>query len=420
VFLKVVFTVGLLLLVDRGLASAEDACPPNCPVKGGGPAAVDCLLEFGGVTATSPRSRVVECADGDPSCDHDPTPGICGFEVMACLNNADPALPTCTASGVDRVKVRGGGEGGRDLQDAINSLLPTSDNICTEVSISVPISTAGAPAPGSRHFSLSDQSFFSINGLTLGTFSGSVDLEAGPADPATGLSAVNVTGSSEYITANIPFGGLVLCLRPITPAVNAGVIVCGARNPGGRAMRINVAGPSGSDRDGLLLSCRGDVNYTTSLTVNSNLGVVGMNGFTTEQCTALHGTVDDSGVCNGTFEAGQLDDFSSARGEMIMAPFSGLNGFPVEITQESALPCGDEGAGGMSAAIALTTMRSAGRVLNADDIEGEVREFDLTGQPFDCENFSEENGPGILVFAAPQLGLPILGDGVTQFRFVDK
>ncbi len=106
---------------------------------------------------------------------------------------------------------------------------------------------------------------------------------------------------------------------------------------------------------------------------------------------------------------------------MILAPFGDLNGFAVEITQESAPPCGDEvPSGGQSVAIALTTARSRGTIVDANDVAGDVLEFDVAGEPFSCDDFSTENGPGILSFAAPQLGLPLLGDGITQFRFVDR
>jgi len=44
----------------------------------------------------------------------------------------------------------------------------------------------------------------------------------------------------------------------------------------------------------------------------------------------------------------------------------------------------------------------------------------ISGEPFSCDDFTTENGPGILVFAAPQLNLPVFGDAITQFRFSDK
>lgn len=425
---KLAIALSAILLMARGVMAAE-ACPPDCPVKGGGTAATDCLIEFDGVAPLEDGSRVIECADGDPTCDHDPTPGVCGFELTACLNNADPSLPTCTATGIDRVTVRGGGEDGRSLAQAVEALLPTSQNTCTTpVQFHVPIIASGydddSPELGTRRFSLSSKSSFAINGQPFTTFAGYIDLHGGKVDPKSGLALVDVSGSSTYIQGFIQFGGgLALCLKPVTPNPMAGVIACGSRKPGGRAVRVVARGAAGSDRDGLLLVCRSEVNYSTSVAIDRNIGVVGENGFTAEDCAAAHGTVnEDNGWCISSFITGQLENERSSRpGEMILAPFGGLNGFGVEITQESALPCGDEEpSSGQSVAIALTTARSRGSVIDANNSEGDVLDYDVVGEPFSCENFSVENGPGILSFAAPQLGLPLLGDGVTQFTFVDK
>lgn len=420
--LKFAIAVGMSIFLAQGIALGQ-VCPPDCPIKGGGPKSTDCLVEFDGVTPSSSNSRVVRCNDGDPSCDKDPAPGVCGFDIRACVNNADPDLPQCTVTGVDDLRVRGSGAAGRELEAAVDALLPTTENRCTEpVRIPVPINGQGGPALGRRHIKLSENaSTFGINGQALGTFKGYLDLEAGAPDPATGLAVVNVVDSSEYIEAFVALGGITLCLKPEKNVVGAGVISCGA--PSGKSLRTTALGPNGSDRDGLLMQCRSAVNYTTNLIVDHNIGVVGVDGFTEEDCDAANGSLEDrSGelICNGSFQTGQLDEMSSARGEMILAPIQPLVGFPVQIIQERQPPCGDEGSqGGMSASIAVTTMRSAGTILDADNNPGVERQFDITGSPFSCENFSEEGSGGVLVFAAPQLNLPILGDGVTQFRFTD-
>jgi len=423
VLFKFAIALGIGLLVGQGVGLAQQ-CPPDCPLKGGGPAASDCLVEFGGVTPSSANSRVVRCDDGDPSCDQDPQPGVCGFDVSACLNNADPALPQCAITGVDEIRVRGGGQGGKDLGAALEALLPSSDNVCTEpVRISVPINGQGRPPLGRRRVQLSENaSTFGINGLALGTFKGFVEFEAGAPDPATGLAIVDVVDSSEYIEAFVPLGGITLCLKP-EPVQGAGVISCGS--PAGRSLRVNArfAGGEHYDRDGFLLQCRSSVNYTTYLTVDHNIGVVGVDGFTEEDCSAAGGNIENrmgQRICNGSFQTGQLDELSAAPGEMILAPIPPLVGFPVQIVQERNPPCGDEGpSGGMSTSIAITTMRSAAKIFDADNIPGEEREFDIQGEPFSCDDFSEPGSGGVLVFAAPQLNLPILGDGVTQFRFTD-
>lgn len=419
---KLAIAVAMGFLVGQGISQAQE-CPPDCPVKGGGSAATDCLVEFGGVTPSSSNSRVVRCNDGDPTCDKDPEPGVCGFDIFACVNNADPDLPQCSVSGLDSVRVRGAGDEGRDLADAIDAMLPTSSNSCTDpVRISAPINGQGGPPLGRRRFQLSENaSTFGINGLALGTFKGFVEFEAGAPDPGTGLAVVDLVDSSEYIEAFVPLGGITLCLKPEKPVLGAGVISCGATS--GRSLRVTASGANGSDRDGLLLQCRSQVNYTTFLTVDHNIGVIGVDGFTAEDCEAQNGNIENRQgqmICNGSFETGQLDETSAAAGEMILAPIPPLVGFPVQIIQEDAPPCGDEGpSGGMSAAIAITTMRSAAKIFDADNNAGEEREFDIQGQPFSCKDFSEPGTGGVLVFAAPQLNLPILGDGVTQFRFTD-
>jgi hypothetical protein len=60
-------------------------------------ALTDCLAEFTGTPANRPatRPRDIRCIDGDPACDDDPAPGVCGFRVGVCLNVTDAALPAC-------------------------------------------------------------------------------------------------------------------------------------------------------------------------------------------------------------------------------------------------------------------------------------------------------------------------------------
>ena len=45
-------------------------------------------------------SFVQVCHNNDPSCDFGPDTDACEFRVVACLNNSDPQLPSCPASGV--------------------------------------------------------------------------------------------------------------------------------------------------------------------------------------------------------------------------------------------------------------------------------------------------------------------------------
>lgn len=86
------------LVLALAVASSGRALTP-----GGGSPLTDCLAEFTGTPANRPatRPRDVRCIDGDPTCDDDPTPGVCGFHVGVCLNVTDPALPACVAADLE-------------------------------------------------------------------------------------------------------------------------------------------------------------------------------------------------------------------------------------------------------------------------------------------------------------------------------
>jgi hypothetical protein len=73
------------------------AAPSFAFTRGGGSQLTDCLAEFTGTPANRPASRPrdIRCIDNDPTCDDDPTPGVCGFHVGVCLNVDDAGLPVC-------------------------------------------------------------------------------------------------------------------------------------------------------------------------------------------------------------------------------------------------------------------------------------------------------------------------------------
>ncbi len=99
---------------DHGEANgtAGDRCsstctelPPPARIPGGGRKDTDCLLEWSPELATLaidskdlPRAKQ-SCRDGDPSCDLDPTPGMCRVRLWACLGGADARLG-CVATAV--------------------------------------------------------------------------------------------------------------------------------------------------------------------------------------------------------------------------------------------------------------------------------------------------------------------------------
>ena len=70
----------------------------------------DCYLELlveNAMVAHIQENKLV-CNDGDP-CDSGPAgDDRCDFQIAACVNQADPALPTCTApAALDSAKIKG-------------------------------------------------------------------------------------------------------------------------------------------------------------------------------------------------------------------------------------------------------------------------------------------------------------------------
>ena len=142
------------MLLAAGLASgplrASAACPGDCSAPGAGPDATECLVEYDGVTLNYPPTspKHVRCTDGDPACDLDGTAnGTCEFMIFACLNNADPRFPTCTAEAIYRILFRANSPGiiGLDpqlvaLAESVFAVLPTSTTVCSEpMPVSVPL-----------------------------------------------------------------------------------------------------------------------------------------------------------------------------------------------------------------------------------------------------------------------------------------
>jgi hypothetical protein len=94
--------IGRVLVLLLAAAATARATTP-----GGGSPLTDCLAEFAGTPANRPASRPrdIRCIDGDPTCDDDPTPGVCGFHVGVCLNVTDPAFPACAPADLEEYAV---------------------------------------------------------------------------------------------------------------------------------------------------------------------------------------------------------------------------------------------------------------------------------------------------------------------------
>lgn len=52
-----------------------------------------------------PKSHAI-CVEGDPRCDFDPEPGVCGFHATLCINNNDPRLPACQPTSITAFEIK--------------------------------------------------------------------------------------------------------------------------------------------------------------------------------------------------------------------------------------------------------------------------------------------------------------------------
>ncbi|MEJ2207372.1 MAG: PQQ-binding-like beta-propeller repeat protein, partial [Gemmatimonadota bacterium] len=125
-----------------GGASAFADCTDGACVPGGGPERTDCLAEFLAPRPNFPffdptrskqkKAKEVRCFDGDAGCDVDgEADGACTFPVDVCVAAVDPALPGCSAGGVESValKVKKGEVG--SLVADVAALAPSTGTACS-------------------------------------------------------------------------------------------------------------------------------------------------------------------------------------------------------------------------------------------------------------------------------------------------
>jgi hypothetical protein len=99
-------------------------CPGTCS-GGGGPAATDCFLAYGGAPG-----KAIACTDGDGSCDSDGTiDGTCTFGLTACTNVAVGACSATPLDGPPAVVAKG--TGAEAFTSAV-AALSTSTPACTQ------------------------------------------------------------------------------------------------------------------------------------------------------------------------------------------------------------------------------------------------------------------------------------------------
>ena len=124
---------------------------------GGTPTNLDCFGEFSGTDANYPPTspKEIRCIDGDPACDVDPTPYVCGIAIGICFNVTDPNNPSCTPHPIMSDDIRNSKPGSKfydpaiqQLQDYVNAIVPlpgTEHDVCTQtVVISVPLRYSSA------------------------------------------------------------------------------------------------------------------------------------------------------------------------------------------------------------------------------------------------------------------------------------
>lgn len=217
--------------------------------------------------------------------------------------------------------------------------------------------------------------------VTSGGFTGWIELEGTAADPDTGQALIHVVDAAPLIVLDgftSGAGPVVLCIEPDPdqfPVIGAGVI-----------------------------DCDGGTAFGYSLAYDHDVGVVGVGGFTEQQCTAEGGEVESAphaGVCNGGPVVG-TSTADTGPGGLIIAeiPDLGNPGFQVRITTESALPCGDEGPPAFEGALPLTTGRVVTTLNDLDAVPGAQLSDATEGSNFSCSRFAEEDGPGSLTFSS--------------------
>jgi hypothetical protein len=317
--------------------------------------------------------------------------------------------------------------------------------------------------PANSHFkaALSPQFILPVpfRGQTNGVVENAyIDFEAGAPD-VNGLATINITGASEYIFADLSAGAgtpLVLCLKPMLPVMSAGTLDCNGgpldfsivtsihHNIGQigvdgytaaqcSAANGTIESPNQICAAGTVgVSCAADAdcNSTAEATdgrcglsdASCTSGKTGAACRNDSDCDTTPDAVDGTcgqvlphpGVCNGPIEFGQSGQ-PNRPGEITIAPAQqfGLNGFPMELILENALPCGDEGPG-LPQAFAMTTGLSRTTVFNfnngADDFP-----FSQTGTNFDCKDWASSPGKFVLSFAVlHQFGG---NDVITGFEF---
>jgi len=221
------------------------------------------------LSVASPSLAQEEACIGD--CDGD---GEVSFAELITLVEAGVGAGQAAACGVD----------GEVVIDHVVQATGFASNGCPVAGTPTPTPTAtptrdpSAPL-GTRRFVVNPNNggfYLALTGFTprLGGFMGQtngvaepafLEFEAGVPDPETGIATIDVVGASEYLTASANLAGFAvnLCLKLEVPITTAGVI-----------------------------DCDGGSDYSIGLDADHNLGELGIDGFTADDCTEAGGTIE--------------------------------------------------------------------------------------------------------------------------------
>lgn len=300
-----------------------------------------------------------------------------------------------------------------------------------------------------------------FQGQTNGqTEQGFFEFQAGQPDPQTGIATIDVTNSSEFLFAdarNVPGANIVLCIKPILPALNAGLVACNGGLPGittAQNHRLGQIGVDGFTPDDCA-SMNGSIESANQICASGMIGQPcrtnpdcdstagagdGVCGLDMSRCTAGNSgqacrndgdcdtaagaddgvcgtTKPHPGVCNGPL-AGSQGPIDSDPGAVIIAPNTvpQLSGLPVRLSIQSTLPCVDPGPDA-TITFALTSGTATSKIDHFSNGDQTVSVMSA-GVNFSCSDWQNENGPGALVLNAPAIDQnPGGGDVITGFVF---
>ena len=377
--------VVLVAIPLRGTTAAP--CIGDC--SGDGTVGIDELTTL--VTIALGMGSLSQCLAGDPDGSGAVTIGELVLAVLATLHGCDSSTPTATPIQTVTV-VPSQTSTPRPTLNSSATPTPTLTPTPTHTNTTTPTATPGL---GTRRFSLDPQAsaLRLIPGLSFSGFQGHLELAAGEPDPGTGLAVVSVTDASEFIFVNL--GPFTLCIKPIVPAQAAGV-----------------------------LACNGGFDLGVRSTQDHQIGTVGVEGFTEDDCTAAGGTLEDAdaahpGVCNGPVTVGPSGEFDSGVGALLIAPDSrfDVQGLPAETTIAPG-PCAEHGPG-TPTTFGFVSGLSRAEIHDSNAVPDNLFQHDERGENFSCANWNQENGPGRLVLSVPAVHGAGTEDLITVFVLED-